>query len=263
MTRPSPERPPLPNVPVVRAVVRAVDLLHAFTPARPRLTLAELARATSLDKGTARRLLQTLELSGLVRHDPTAQHYSLTAAILTLGAAVETGASLREIGAPHLAEVAMRTGHTAFLWTYADFYAVCVERVRAGYFGIDVTWSHAGSRVTPNCGAGPRVLLAYLPPAERARVLAFDLERRTAQSRTDPAMLEQDCTRIRANGWERIADDFVLGLGGLGVPVLDNAGHLLGSVSITMLAPQLDDVEADRCLPILRGAARDIGRLLS
>lgn len=263
MTHSPPEKLPLPNVPVVRAVVRAVDLLRAFTPARPRLTLAELARAATLDKGTARRILQTLEISGLVRHDPVAQHYSLASAILTLGAAVEIGTSLREVGAPRLAEVAMQTGHTAFLWTYADFYAVCIERVRAGNFGIDITWSHAGSRVTPNSGAGPRVLLAYLPPEERARVLALDLERRTGQSRTDPAILEQDCARIRADGWERIVDDFVSGLGGLGVPVLDDSGHLLGSVSITMLTPQLDDAASDRCLPILRNAASDIGRLVS
>ncbi|GAB2744488.1 helix-turn-helix domain-containing protein [Amycolatopsis magusensis] len=54
----------------VRSVARAMAVLHAFSADRPELTLSEAAKATGLDRATARRLLLTLtELGYLTRHN--------------------------------------------------------------------------------------------------------------------------------------------------------------------------------------------------
>lgn len=248
-----------PNVPLVRAVERAIRLLRAFSPGKSRLTLSELARLAELDKGTARRLLQTLVLNGLVEHDAETQLYTLAAAVLELGVAVETGREFRNVAAPHLARVAMQTGCTTFLWVHSDRMALCVERVRSGVFSIDVAWTNIGTRTTMNCGAGPRTLLAYIAPEEQREALAGPFTRRTPLSQTDPEILAAEAGRIHAQGWELAVDDFVLGLAGLGVPVFDRAGRLLGTISITTLTPHLAGPERTRCLEILLAAAREIG----
>ena len=83
-----------PGLPVVRALDRGLALLKAFTSARPRQTLTELTRAADLDMGTARRLLQTLVLAGLVEHDDRTALYALSAGLLEIAAAVHTGREL-------------------------------------------------------------------------------------------------------------------------------------------------------------------------
>jgi DNA-binding IclR family transcriptional regulator len=107
------------------------------------------------------------------------------------------------------------------------------------------------------------VLLAFLPREERATVLNGPLPRHTQHTETDPAALEHAATRIRQRGWEFAVDDYTLGLSGLGVPVLDQAGALVASISITTLTPQfvLRDGKPSH-LPLLLEASAEIGASL-
>lgn len=257
----SDDHPALPaGVPLVRALDRGLALLAAFTPEMPSLTLTDLARATQLDKGTARRLLQTLMLAGWVRHDAATARYALTTRLLTAAAAVETGGALRAAGNEALPELARRSRATAFLWMAEDGLALCLARVVTPLRDVDAVWFSVGARAPMNCGAGPRVLLAGLPPAERARVLSAPLSMRTPASQTDPAQLMREAEAIAARGWDFARDDFVIGLAGLGVPIRTPDGTMLGSLSLSGVTTTFGDAEAPHHLALLRDTAQAIAR---
>jgi DNA-binding IclR family transcriptional regulator len=254
--RPGEAIAPKPGVPLVRALERGVALLRAFSPEKPNRTLTDLAQATGLDKGTARRLLHTLALCGLVAHDERTGLYALTIGVLELGAAVETGRALHEVAAPYLAEIAETTRATTFLWVHHEGSALCVGRVRAPVPSVEVPWSTIGTRIPLHCGAGPRTLLAFLPAPEREAILARPLPRRTPATQTDADQLRAEAARIRAQGWEFAVDDFVMGLCALGAPIFEPGGALAGSLSITTLTGQIaQDEVAHHLRPILRAAA--------
>ncbi len=251
-----------PGVPLVRALDRGIALLRAFTPAKPRQSLTELTRAADLDKGTTRRLLQTLVISGLVDHDERGALYSLSAGVLEIASAVHTGRELREVAAPYLSDIAEACRATAFLWVYHDGMAVCTERVRAAHPNIDASWFTVGARTPLNCGGGPRSLLAFISPEEREFALKKPLVARTEASETDPHALRQAAERIRAAGFELAIDDFVPGLAAIGVPVFDRFGALAGSISITSLTTHIVDNGRPRYLEPLLRAADEIRRKL-
>jgi DNA-binding IclR family transcriptional regulator len=253
---------PKPGVPLVRALDRGIAILRAFSPEHPRRTLTELARTAELDKGTARRLLHTLAVGGLVERDERTGLFSLAVGVLELASAVATGRDLRDVAIPHLGEIANQTRCTAFLWIHHEGAALCVERARSAHPSVDAAWFTVGSRTPLNCGGGPRVILAFLSPEERRAALAQDLVRRTPASEIDPGRLTQDADRIRARGWELAVDDFVVGLAGLGVPILDRAGALAGSLSISGLTAQVVEDGQPRDLDLLRRAAAEIGAKL-
>jgi DNA-binding IclR family transcriptional regulator len=257
-----PRFPGKPGVPQVRAVERAVALLRAFAPDRPRLTLTELAQATALDKGTARRLLHTLIATGVVGFDARAQHYMLDPAILEIASAVQVGPDLRDIASPILGEVAEATATSAFLWIPHEHAALCVDRVRAPRLHIDTTWFAVGARAALNCGAGPRIVLAFIDDDTRERSLAGDMPRRTAFSETSPAKLRKAAKTIRQRGWELAKDDFYVGLAALGVPILDRSGVFAGSLSITGLTADIVANAPTRHLKVLKDAAERIGARL-
>lgn len=248
------------GVPLVRALDRGLALLAAFTPEQPRQTLTELARAAQLDKGTARRLLQTLVLAGWLRHEARSGHYALTARLLAMAAAVETGGALRAAGSDALQDLARRTGATAFLWMAEDGMALCLARAVAPQPDVDAVWFSVGARAPMNCGAGPRVLLAGLTPQERERALAIPLSVRTPASRADPAGLRRDAEAIAARGWELARDDFVIGLAGLGVPIPAPDGAMLGALSLSGMTSLFGDPDAPDHLALLRSTAAAIGR---
>lgn len=251
-----------PGVPPVRAVDRALSLLRCFRPEQPRMGLGELARAAGLDKGTTRRLLQTLQRNDLVAHDPRSQTYALSVGVLELAAAVPAGRELRDIAAPYLTDVAERTGATAFLWVHHAGRGLCIDRVRASLPNVDVAWFNVGAQSPLNCGGGPRVLLAWLDEAARDVALSRELVRRTPASQTDPDLLRREADRIRMQGWEMAPDDFFIGVTGLGVPVLDRAGRIAGALSISSLtsivAPEGEPLHLD----LLQTVAREIGQRL-
>lgn len=251
------------SLPKVRSVERAMALLRAFGPAAPRLSLTDLARMTDLDKGTTRRLLQTLAADDFIEFDETTKTYALGPGILLLFPAVQFGRDLRDVAAPVLARLAEQTGATSFIWTYFDGAALCVDRVKGPNLHIDTRWSAIGSRVSLNRSGGPRVLLAYLDPEERSQVLSGSLERHTEFTVTDKSELEAAAIEIRQRGWEFAVDDYILGMAGLGAPVFNQKGKVVASVSITTLTPQFAMEEGrPRAASLVLAAASEIGARL-
>ncbi|MBP2302413.1 IclR family transcriptional regulator [Azospirillum picis] len=251
------------SLPKVRAVERAMALLRAFGPATPSLSLTDLARLTDLDKGTTRRLLQTLAADDFVEFDEGTKTYSLGPGVLLLFPGVQFGRDLRDVAAPVLGRLAEQTGATSFIWIFFNGKALCLDRVKGPNLHIDTRWSAIGSQVSLNRSGGPRVLLAYLSPEQRTQALLGPLEHHTEFTVTDKAALETAAVEIRKRGWEFAVDDYILGMAGLGAPVFDQKGTVVASVSITTLTPQFEMEDGrPHAVSLVLAAASEIGARL-
>jgi IclR family transcriptional regulator, KDG regulon repressor len=242
----------------VRAVARAAAILKSFSRERPELALSDVAAQAGLDKGTTRRLLVTLRDAGFIRQDAATQHYSLGHALLKLADGVPRS-SLREACLPILQRVARETGTTAFLSVVHDDAAFCVERVH-GNQPIQVNWWAPGQYLPLNCGAGPRLLLAFLPPADLERLAARPLQALTPRSQTKWPALRRHLATIRARGWERTADDVAVGLAALAVPVRDAQGTVVAAMSIGGLTHHVTGSGQPALLACLREAAAELAQ---
>ncbi len=221
----------------VRAVARALAVLNSFA-GKSTQSLAEVTNATGLDKGTTRRLLLTLMKGGVVAHDPVSQHYRLGRAVRDLAANVADELDLRSIAQPVLTELAGELHVTAFLSVYDDGAMVCLDRIH-GIKAIEVNWVAVGGTLPCNCGAAPKLLLAYQPPDEIDRVLQRPFSSLTPKSITDPGELRAELARIRKRDWELAVDDVALGLSALALPVRDADGAVVCAISIAGLTPQM------------------------
>lgn len=248
-----------PNGVNVRAVVRASSILDSFIN-RPMQTLAEVTQATGLDKGTTRRLLLTLMTTGMIKQDARSQRYSLGRQILTLATSVIDTFDIRAIASPVLQRLSAELNTTAFLSIYQDAQAFCIDRVH-GLGGLEVRWWNIGTTLPLNCGAAPKVLLAYQSQAEIEQFLAHPMTALTPESTTDPVVLRQNLVEIRARGWELAIDDVALGLTALAAPCLDAQGAILASISIGGLTPQMVRKGKPEHLTQLIDAANEIARL--
>lgn len=224
----------------MRAVDRVAAIMRSFSMMHPLLSLSEVATRTGLDKNTTRRLLLALCEAGLVRRGEDG-NFGLDINVLKMQPAVLGPRALRETAAPHLQALAERSRMTAFLWVADPEGAICIERVRASGLFLDVPWSTPGTVVPLNMAGGPRVVLAHIDEAAREAWLARPQPRGTPLTQTDPAELRLAAARIRAQGHELVLNDYFLGLGGLGVPVLDRRGAFVGAVSVTSGAGEFQD----------------------
>ena len=244
----------------VRAVSRALAVLRAFRQDQPSLALAEGAQAAQLDRATARRMLLTLMEEGLVRQDPVSQRYALTLRVLELAAAVPTG-GLREEARPVMQRLARETGAPVCLSVAGTRGALCLERVD-GHDPVQVKWWAVGSHMPWNCGAGPRLLLAYMPAAEMNAALRHAATL-TPQSETNLPALLAHMAEVRARGYEATVDDVTIGLSAVAVGVGARKSPV-AALSIGGLTDRLlDAAGAPRHLEALQNASREITLHLS
>jgi DNA-binding IclR family transcriptional regulator len=138
---------------------------------------------------------------------------------------------------------------------------MCVERFH-GNQPVQVSWWQVGGALPINCGAAPRVLLAFLPEAQSEAQLARALPSLTPASPTDPDALRAALKRIRRRGFELAADDVALGLAALGVPVRDRSGAVVAALSLGGLTPHIAPRGKPRFLAEALDAAAEIAARL-
>ena len=91
----------------VEAIARGLDVIRAFGPRQPVMSLAAVAAAASLPRPTARRILLTLEELGYVR--AAGGGFELTPRVLDLGMSYVLSRGLWEIARPHMEQLVART----------------------------------------------------------------------------------------------------------------------------------------------------------
>lgn len=220
----------------VRAVSRALALLKAFE-GNEKMQLRDIAEKANLDRATARRLLLTLMEEGMVFQQEGSGHYSLGPMIRRLARSF-VAVDLRQLVASRLERLAADIGLTVFLSEYRDHSAICLDRYH-DHKGMEVHFWAIGGVLQANAGGAPKLLLAWQTPAEIEYVLARPLTALTVKTSVDRRKLKTHLKLIRKRGWELAADDVVVGLCALAVPLLNVDGELRGCISVAGLTAQM------------------------
>ena len=220
------------TLPRVRSISRAVAILRAFSKAHPHRALNEIVRETGLDAGTTRRILVTLRDEGLVFQDPATGLYSASAGLLELARAVPESLTLVNLVDDRLLQLAKDTQTTIYLSTVEGDVALC-QACHNGGQAIEVRWWAVWEIRSFDRGTGPRVLLAHMSEQERERILSGPLRLEAGEEKT----LRAEIARAREKGFIVKHDEIVEGISAMAVPLLDDAGRLLGAISSGGLTP--------------------------
>jgi IclR family acetate operon transcriptional repressor len=245
------------SLPRVRAVKRAISILRTFTPRRPHLGLGEIVEQTRLDAGTTRRLLVTLRDDGLVRQDPLTGLYSASIGLLELSRAVPETLTLTGLVEERIKELAEETQTTVYLSTVSGNMALCTARHNGGR-AIEVRWWAVGEQRHFNIGTGPRVLLAFQEPERREHLITQTLGLNDSQA----AVLRDELAEICANGAIVKHDEIALGLSAMAVPLLDEDGDIMASISTGGLTPRYTGAQRAEMQQMMVTAAEDMCKSL-
>ena len=111
----------------IEALARGLEVIAAFEPGRPVMSLADVANATGLARPTARRILLTLAELGYVR--PAGGGFALTPRVLELGIAYVRSMGLWDIARPHMERLVARTNESSSIAQLDGSDIVYVARV--------------------------------------------------------------------------------------------------------------------------------------
>jgi IclR family pca regulon transcriptional regulator len=233
----------------VEALARGLDVLAAFDRDRPRMSLTEIATATSLARPTARRLLLTLQELGFVRAEDGV--FTLTPQVLRLGVAYVGSLGLWDVARPHMEDLVRQTGESSSMSQLDGSDIVYVARVAVPKIitlRVDI-----GTRFPALFTSQGKVLLAALPPDRVDEVLAepsrSGLPQALPRSR---AQVEEELRGVRARGWALADEELAPGVRSVAAPVRDGAGVVRAAMNVTVHAAETSvDTLVEKYLPLL------------
>ena len=174
-------------------VERMTLILDSFDGRRDRLTLEDVARRTELPRSTTHRIVdQLVRLRWLQR---TSAGYALGQRPLGFTDQAGGYAELREVAAPLLHELLMKTGLVVHLGILDGSEVYYLDKV-GGRFAGRVP-SRVGGRVPAHSTALGKAMLAWLEPEEVELRLGDAVTRMTGHTIGDFGTLHQEFHRIR------------------------------------------------------------------
>ena len=252
--------PPVRDTAFVQSLERGLAVIRALSTPDPQ-TLSDVARTTGLSRAAARRFLLTLDRLGYVSQRDG--RFALTPQVLALGYAFLSSLTLPEVAQPHLARLVEQVHESSSVSVLDGRDVVYVARVPTRR--IMTVSINVGTRFPAHATSMGRVLLAGLPPDERAAALdAVALEPITPETITARAALEAEIDRVAAQGYALVDQELEVGLRSIAVPVHDPAGMVVAAMNLSTHAGATS-VEAmrERLLPPLRETAAAVERDLA
>lgn len=241
----------------IEALARGLEVIRAFGPNRPVMTLSEVAAATGLARPTARRMLLTLEELGYAR--AVQGGFALTPRVLELGMAYIGSTSIWDIVRPHMEQLVGYTNESSSLAQIDGSDIVYVARVAVPkIIALAVT---IGTRFPALQTSLGKVLLAELTPDELTRTLARP-SRSGVTPLWHPTVEERDrvLCEVRAHGWAFTDEHLAHGIRSIAVPVRDGNSQVVAALNVTVHAAETSiKTLTEKYLPLLLQTATAIG----
>ena len=237
----------------IEALARGLDVIRAFQPNQPAMSLAAVADAARLPRPTARRILLTLEELGYVRQ--ATGSFELTPRVLELGMTYVLSRNLWEVARPHMEALVARTHESSSIAQLDGSDIVYVARVAVPkIIALAVT---IGTRFPAMPTSLGKVLLAALPPDQAERVLA-EPSRSGITPRWQPDVAERaaELREVRARGWSLTDEQLAAGIRSVAAPLRDGDGRVIAALNVNSHAAETPlDVLVGQHLPLLMQTA--------
>ncbi len=243
-----------PQIPTnLRLLVVLEQVAKRGVPVRP----VDLIEALGLPKPTVHRLLQTAEAEGFLQRDLDGRSYGPGPRMRALAVSTMTSEHLRTARLAILRGVAEKIGETCNLATPDREGMTYLDRVETEWpLRIQLP---IGTQVPFHCTASGKMYLSTLRPhVLRSLLAARPLEKRTARTMTDIDKIKAELELTRQRGYSTDDEEFMEGMTALAVPVVDNQGKLLATLSAHAPMQRRRLSELMSYLPALRKGADDL-----
>jgi len=237
---------------LVQSVERALTMLEEISASPTPPTVSEIASRAGVNRGTAWRLLATLEHFQLIERDPHTGRYAVGYAATRIAASSGASALVRRTR-PVLERLGAELDECVYLQVASGEKMIVLDEVRASR---PVQVDLANLDVPLHCGSVGKLFLAFLPECEREEFLARPLERFTPRTIADPDRLRADLARARRDRFSVAYEEHLADWGGVTAVACDRRGAPLAYLNVTVPSYRYTpDTLTELSAPLLRAAA--------
>lgn len=220
----------------------------------------QLIEALGLPKPTIHRLLQTAEAEGFLQRDLDGVSYGPGPRLRSLSVNTVSSEHMRTARLAILKDVAEEIGETCNLATPDREGMTYLDRVETKWpLRIQLP---VGTQVPFHCTASGKMYLSSLRLSALKGVLsALPLDRKTDKTFVSPETLLEELKQTHQRGYSTDDEEFMAGMAAIAVPIPDNQGRLMATLSVHAPVQRHSLSEIKGFLPALRRAADKLADL--
>jgi len=221
-----------------QSIERVVAMLRVVASrGRTGMRLGDVTAASGLPMSTCFRMLQRLELEGLVERHPVTRKYFLGPLLYELGLLARPRLQLAERCEPVLAALAEHTKDTVYLSERRGLEAVCSARA-LGDYPIKALTLDVGIRRPLGVGAGGLAILCALSAEEADEIIAANAQRYGKMSTMEPGRVRKAAREGRERGFAFLDGHVFPGVAAVGVAF--PAENPIAAISVAAISARLD-----------------------
>lgn len=223
--------------------------------------VSDIVTALGIPKTTAHRMIGNLEEYGYIQRAFDRGRYVVAPKLLELAASIMQSATMQAPIHAVLMDLTRRAGETTSLGLMRGTDLVYVDSATAD--SPLTLLFQTGQRAPLYCTSSGRVVLAHMDKRQfDSYLLSGPWERVTPFTISDPAELQKEVERVRAQGFASSESEFVVGVVGAAVPVYGPGGKLVACLSISAPSARksLDDLV--QVVPLMKSAASRISKII-
>ena len=243
------------ELPGVRSVHRALDLLERFDDEHPNWTLAELTAASGLPKTTVLRLVTTLEQRGLVASTGPGR-YAIGPGFLRWSRLSSASMEIPPAVRAALNKLAVETGETANLYIRVGRTRVCLAQAQ-GTLSVRHTIA-LGSALPLWGGAASRVLLSDPPVLQADPSVIDEVSLESPHDGGFAKKLRFAAARAGERGYAVTHGERELGASGVSAPVLRSDARVVAAVGVGGPTTRFNDERLPMYVAAVRKCAATI-----
>ena len=247
----------------ILSVERAIILLKRMSEEETPIGVRDMARKIGYNPSTVQKLVNSLEVQGLVQQDEQTDGYELSLEIFRLGASVLNKLNLHQVARSNLRSLMESTGESSYLAMLTPDlkWYVFVDKVESTHL---LRWTaDLGAWRPLNCTAEGKAMLACLPDEHLDDLSEEGVFRQsTPNSIVEVSDLRQELETVRENQCAYSDEEFAEGVRAIAAPIFDYSNKVIGAVSVVGPTLRLTEDKIDRLCGELSSEGEKISKKL-
>jgi DNA-binding IclR family transcriptional regulator len=241
---------------MIQSLDRGLEILFILAENKSR-GVTELANDLQVNKSTVFRLLETMEIRGLVQQDEVTAKYRLGIGLLHISEGLVKNLDIINLSKPILKQLMDSTKESVHLCTFTNDKVYVVDQVKSNY-PMKVS-AAIGHEEPIYCSSVGKCILAYLPEEKRNKIMdEVQLIGYTEKTKTSKKALLQELEQIPKNGYALDDEEVSVGACCIAAPIYNHKGEVKNSIGISGPSARIRPENIDTYILKVKNAANII-----
>ncbi|WRS28535.1 IclR family transcriptional regulator [Oscillospiraceae bacterium MB08-C2-2] len=223
----------------VKSLAKALKVLECFNSKNPELGITQISKMLNMGKSSVSNIVSTYEQLGYLEQNPETGRYSLDLKLLEFSYIINERLGYQRLFHDVMQDVSKQLNVITYFAKYrnGEVFYLCNSYPQAKAYDYPYR-SIIGETAAMYCTSLGKAMMAHLPADELERVLRQDRIAYTEYTITDEAVIREEISTVRRQGYALDREEHEYGLRCMGVPILTGSNTLYGALS--MSSPNLD-----------------------